>query len=107
MRAAAQTPARVIAASRTPILLNSPGGGVAAGVRRLEALTGKAARQAGNKQLQAAKAASAELKVSVEDMPGRIAALMDERNKLERELSEARKKLAELLKAAGVERGWP
>ncbi len=68
--------------------------GVAAGVRRLEALTGKAARHAGNKQLQAAKAASAELKVSVEDMPARITALMDDRKKLERELSDAKKKLA-------------
>ncbi|MBV9556393.1 MAG: alanine--tRNA ligase, partial [Pseudolabrys sp.] len=68
--------------------------GVAAGVRRIEALTGRTARHAGNKQLQAAKAASAELKVSLEDMPGRIAALMDERKKLERELSDAKKKLA-------------
>jgi alanyl-tRNA synthetase len=68
--------------------------GVAAGVRRLEALTGRAARKGAVKQLQAAKAASAELKVPVEEMPGRIVALMDERKKLERELSDAKKKLA-------------
>jgi alanyl-tRNA synthetase len=68
--------------------------GVAAGVRRLEAVTGKAARQGAAKQVQAAKAASAELKVPVEEMAGRISALMDERKKLERELSDARKKLA-------------
>ncbi|MGE0565602.1 MAG: alanine--tRNA ligase [Pseudolabrys sp.] len=68
--------------------------GVAAGVRRIEALTGTAARKAANKQLQAAKAASAELKVSLEDMPARIATLLDERKKLERDLADARKKLA-------------
>jgi alanyl-tRNA synthetase len=68
--------------------------GVAAGVRRLEALTGKAARKGAVKQLQAAKAASAELKVPVEDMAARVSALMDERKKLERELSDAKRKLA-------------
>jgi len=68
--------------------------GVAAGVRRLEALTGRAARKAAEKQVEVAKAAAAELKVPLEDMPARVAALLDERKKLERELSEARKKLA-------------
>jgi len=68
--------------------------GVAAGVRRIEALTGKAARKAANKQLHVVKAAAAELKVPLEEMPARIAALLDERKKLERELSDARKKLA-------------
>ncbi len=68
--------------------------GVAAGVRRVEALTGKGARKAAHRQVQAAKAASAELKVPLEDVPARLAALMDERRKLERELTEAKKKLA-------------
>ncbi|MBI2716118.1 MAG: alanine--tRNA ligase [Rhizobiales bacterium] len=68
--------------------------GVASGVRRLEALTGKAARKAANKQAQVVKQAAAELKAPLEEMPARIAALLDERKKLERELSEARKKLA-------------
>jgi len=68
--------------------------GVAAGVRRLEALTAKAARRATNKQLQVVKLAAAELKAPLEEMPARIAALLDERRKLERELSDARKKLA-------------
>jgi alanyl-tRNA synthetase len=68
--------------------------GVAAGVRRLEALTGRAARKTAAKQLQAAKAASAELKVPLEEMPARISTLMDERKKLERELSDAKRKLA-------------
>ena len=68
--------------------------GVAAGVRRLEALTGKAARKAANATVQLAKAASSELKVSLEEMPARIGALLDERRKFERDLSDARKKLA-------------
>jgi alanyl-tRNA synthetase len=68
--------------------------GVASGVRRLEALTGRAGRKSAAKQVQAAKAASSELKVSVEEMPARIATLLDERRKLERDLSDARKKLA-------------
>ena len=68
--------------------------GVASGVRRIEALTGKAARKAANKQLQVVKAAAAELKVPLEEMPGRIGALLDERKKFERDLSDARKKLA-------------
>ena len=41
-----------------------------------------------------ARAASSELKVSLEDLPGRIGGLLDERKKLERDLSDARKKLA-------------
>jgi alanyl-tRNA synthetase len=68
--------------------------GVASGVRRLEALTAKAARKAANKQVQVVKLAAAELKAPLEEMPARIAALLDERRKLERELSDARKKLA-------------
>jgi alanyl-tRNA synthetase len=68
--------------------------GVAAGVRRLEALTGKSARKASNALVQAAKTAAAELKAPLEEMPTRLAALLDERRKLERELSEAKKKLA-------------
>ena len=68
--------------------------GVAAGVRRIEALTGKIARKAADKQVQVAKAAAAELKAPLEDLPARIGALLEERKKLERELSEARKKLA-------------
>ncbi|HEX5212399.1 MAG TPA: DHHA1 domain-containing protein, partial [Pseudolabrys sp.] len=68
--------------------------GVAAGVRRIEALTGKAARKSAEHQAQLAKTAAAELKVPLEDVPGRIVSLLDERKKLERELTEAKKKLA-------------
>src|SRR5262249_30264698 len=41
-----------------------------------------------------ARAASAELKVPLEEMPARLAQVLDERRRLERELSEAKKKLA-------------
>jgi alanyl-tRNA synthetase len=68
--------------------------GVAAGIRRIEALTGAAARKAANHAIEAAKAASSELKVSLEEMPGRITALLEDRKRLERELSEAKKRLA-------------
>jgi len=68
--------------------------GVAAGVRRIEALTGKAARKAANHQIQVLKHTAAELKTPADDMPARVAALLEERKKLERDLSDARKKLA-------------
>jgi alanyl-tRNA synthetase len=69
-------------------------GGVSSGVRRIEALTGKAARVNANNLARLAKATASELRVPLEDMPGRVTALLDERKRLERDLSEARKKLA-------------
>jgi alanyl-tRNA synthetase len=68
--------------------------GVASGVRRLEALTGTAARKAAHHLGELAKAAAAELKAPLEEMPARLAHVLDERRRLERELSDARKKLA-------------
>src|SRR6476469_529729 len=68
--------------------------GVAAGVRRIEALAGTSARKFAHHLGELAKAASAELKVPLEEMPGRLTQVLDERRKLERELSEAKKKLA-------------
>jgi alanyl-tRNA synthetase len=68
--------------------------GVSSGVRRLEAITGRAARKGINKQIQIGRQAAAELKAPLEDLPARVAGLIDERKKLERELSDARKKLA-------------
>jgi alanyl-tRNA synthetase len=67
---------------------------VASGVRRIEALTGNYARHHANDTIQIAKNAAAELRTPLDDMPARIAALMEERKKLERDLSDARKKLA-------------
>jgi alanyl-tRNA synthetase len=68
--------------------------GVAAGVRRIEALTGRAARKAANHTIQLAKNAAAEIKAPLEDMPVRIAQIVEERRKFERELTDAKKKLA-------------
>jgi alanyl-tRNA synthetase len=67
---------------------------VASGVRRIEALTGNYARRHANDTMALAKTAANELRTSLDDVPARIAALMEERKKLERELSDARKKLA-------------
>ena len=68
--------------------------GSAAGVRRLEALAGAAALDYLNGQDQRVSAAAAALKTSAADLVSRIEALVDERRKLERELTEARKALA-------------
>ena len=68
--------------------------GVAAGVRRLEAFTGRAARKLMNAQVGLAKTAAAEMKASLDDLPTRLGSLLEERKKLERDLADARKKLA-------------
>jgi alanyl-tRNA synthetase len=67
---------------------------VASGVRRIEALTGNYARHHANDTIQIAKNAAAELRTTLDEMPARIVSLMEERKKLERDLSDARKKLA-------------
>jgi alanyl-tRNA synthetase len=68
--------------------------GVAAGVRRIEAFTGRAARKLLNQQIALARTAAAEMKAPLDDLPARLGALMEERKKLERDLTDARKKLA-------------
>ncbi|HEX8621274.1 MAG TPA: alanine--tRNA ligase [Allosphingosinicella sp.] len=67
---------------------------VAAGVRRIEALTGEAARRWLTERENRLKEAAATLKVSPEDVPARVAALLEDRRRLERELADARKALA-------------
>jgi len=69
-------------------------GAVAAGVRRLEALTGDAARHYLHRQDQRLRAVAAELKVTPDEVEERLKTLLDERKKLERELGDARRKLA-------------
>ncbi|WP_350334826.1 alanine--tRNA ligase [Coralliovum pocilloporae] len=69
-------------------------GAVAAGVRRVEALTGDAARQYFEEQDRRLKAVADVLKVSLADAADRVAVLVDERRKLERQLAEAKKQLA-------------
>ena len=69
-------------------------GAVAAGVRRIEALTGEAARHYLDEQERRLKSVAATLKISPADVPARVEALLEERRKLERELADARRKLA-------------
>ncbi len=69
-------------------------GAVAAGVRRLEALTGEAARRHLDEQDRRLKSIAAVLKVAPADATARVETLVEERRKLERELTDARKKLA-------------
>ncbi|MBH0236891.1 alanine--tRNA ligase [Methylobrevis albus] len=67
---------------------------VAAGVRRIEALTGAAARRHLAEQERRLKDVAGVLKVPVGEAAARVQSLVDERRKLERDLVEARKKLA-------------
>lgn len=69
-------------------------GAVAAGVRRIEALTAETALShvIGEESLLAEAASAARAPAS--ELPGRVASLVEERRKLERELLEARKALA-------------
>jgi alanyl-tRNA synthetase len=67
---------------------------VAAGVRRIEALTGEAARQWLTERENKLKEAAAALKATPDEVPARVAALVEERRRLERELAEAKKALA-------------
>jgi alanyl-tRNA synthetase len=63
-------------------------------VRRIEALTGNAARANANNFARLAKTTASELRVPLEDVPSRVTALLEERKRLERELTDAKKKLA-------------
>jgi alanyl-tRNA synthetase len=67
---------------------------VSAGVRRIEALTGEAARQWLNERDSRLREAAVTLKASPDEVPARISALIEERRRLERELADAKKALA-------------
>ncbi|OYX66266.1 MAG: alanine--tRNA ligase [Sphingomonadales bacterium 32-64-17] len=67
---------------------------VSSGVRRIEALTGEAARQWVVGREEALKAVAATLRTSPDEVEERVAALVDERKRLERELADAKKQLA-------------
>ncbi len=67
---------------------------VSSGVRRIEALTGEGARQWLVGREEALKGAAGLLRTTPEEVEARVAALLDERRKLERELAEAKKALA-------------
>jgi alanyl-tRNA synthetase len=67
---------------------------VAAGVRRIEAVTSEGARQYLSRQAEIAREAATALKTSAAELPARVTQLAEERRRLERELGEARKALA-------------
>ncbi len=78
-------------------------GAVSAGVRRVEAVTGAAALALIEDEQKVLREAGALLKARPAELPGRIAALLDERKKLEREMSELRKQMATGGGSAAVE----
>jgi len=67
---------------------------VAAGVRRIEAITGEAVFDYVDGEEALLDRAASSLKVATNDLPTRIATLVEDRKRLERELLEARKALA-------------
>ncbi len=67
---------------------------VSSGVRRLEALTGEAARTWLTAREDRLKEAAAALKSSPDEVPARVIQLVEDRRRLERELAEAKKALA-------------
>ncbi|MBW6523661.1 alanine--tRNA ligase [Sphingomonas sp. RHCKR47] len=67
---------------------------VSSGVRRVEALTGEAARQYLSARDEKLREAAATLRATPDEVPARVAALLDDRRRLERELAEAKKALA-------------
>ena len=76
-------------------LLNIVGeSAVASGVRRVEALTGEAARRYLARQDTRVREAAEILKVPADEMLERLAAVVDERRKLERQLTDAKRELA-------------
>ncbi len=67
---------------------------VSAGIRRIEALTGEAARKWLSEREAKLREAAATLKAAPDEVPARIASLVEERRRLERELADAKKQLA-------------
>ncbi|MFC3070700.1 alanine--tRNA ligase [Phenylobacterium soli] len=68
--------------------------GVAAGVRRIEALTGESARRWLLEQAGVAKGLAEQFKVPVAEVPARVEALQVQARKLEKDLAEAKRQLA-------------
>jgi alanyl-tRNA synthetase len=67
---------------------------VSSGVRRIEAMTGEGARQWLVAREEALKSAASVIRATPEEVPARIAALIEERRRLEKELAEAKRALA-------------
>ncbi|KDA04141.1 alanine--tRNA ligase [Hyphomonas oceanitis] len=69
-------------------------GGVSAGVRRIEAATGAEALAYLKGRARIAEDLAESLKVPLKDVPRKVSALTDERRSLEKDLAEAKRKLA-------------
>ncbi len=69
-------------------------GAVSSGVRRVEALTGEGALAYLNARDDRLREAAATLRATPDEVPARVAALVEDRRRLERELAEAKKALA-------------
>ena len=69
-------------------------GAVSSGIRRVEALTGEAARAWLTARDERLRETAAMLKTTPDEVPARVAALVEDRKRLERELAEAKKALA-------------
>jgi len=76
---------------------------VASGVRRIEALSGQAAFEYLASRDRLVRDAAQALRASPEELPARVAALMEERKKQEREISELRTRLAVAGPVAGTQ----
>ena len=68
--------------------------GVAAGIRRVEALTGEAARRLMLDQIGVARGLAEQFKTPIPELPARIDQLVADRRRLEKELEDAKRKLA-------------
>jgi alanyl-tRNA synthetase len=68
--------------------------GVAAGIRRIDALTGAAALAYVTEEEGTLTELASQLRAPVAELPGRVATLLEDKRRLERELLEARKALA-------------
>ena len=69
-------------------------GAVASGIRRIEAATGAGALAYVAEEEKLLQSAAAALRAAPADLPARVAQLVEDKRKLERELAEARKALA-------------
>ncbi|MFN3519612.1 MAG: DHHA1 domain-containing protein, partial [Sphingomonas sp.] len=67
---------------------------VSSGVRRVEALTGEAARAYLSSRDEKLREAASALRTTPDEVPGRVTSLLEEKRRLERELAEAKKALA-------------
>jgi len=67
---------------------------IAAGIRRIEAVTGESARNFLEEQAGYAKAVSTALKIKISDVPKRVLSLTKEKRELEKQVSKLKKELA-------------